>query len=72
MTVAVVDVRAVRMLVGDGLVAVKMAVRFDDRAQRGIVGVVVVLVVDVPVLVLEGLVGVAVGVPLAQQQDHAA
>ena len=62
---AVVQVGRVRVGVAERLVAVRVGVRLGDGA--GVV-VAVVLVVDVEVLVLDGLMHVEVGVPVADEQ----
>ena len=58
----VVDVLAVLMLVRDGVVLVNVTVR--ARGHRIVNVAVVAVVVGVDVLVLEGLVPVAMAVPL--------
>ena len=68
MPVPVVGVGDVRMVVRQRVVAVPVAVRLRRGA---VVWVVVMLVVNVGVLVLEGLVGVDVGVAGAREQDDA-
>ena len=67
----VVDVGKVRVLVGDGLVHVEVAVSYA-RLNGRVMGVLVVLVVDVPVVVDEALVGALVRMVLAQVEPHAA
>ena len=67
----VVDVGKVGVLVGDGLVHVEVTVPYA-RLDRRVMGMLVVLVVGVPVVVDEALVGVLVRVVLAQVEPHAA
>lgn len=67
MPVAMMGVGGVRMAVGDRLVAVEMPMA-RPGCDRRIVGMLVVLVVDMSVLVLQGLVGVHVIVMLGEMQ----
>ena len=65
MSMAVVDVRKVRVAVHHGLVRMRMRVRFARRIVRRM-RMAMMLVVDVPVAVSEQLVPVAVLVTLGQ------
>ena len=67
MVVPMMQVRIVRVLVAQGRVVVPVDVRFPRRIVRP-VDVLVMVVVDVPVLMLEGLVGVLVIVAFRQVQ----
>jgi hypothetical protein len=71
MHVPVVKVLAVLVVVGDGIMTVRMAVRADRHPVVAVV--VMAVVVAVHVLVLQRLVGVAVAVPFRDVQrdpDH--
>ena len=69
----VVNVGEVRVLMGDGLVEVEVEVAVPYTGLDGyVMGVLVVLVVHVPVVVDESLVGVLVSMVLAQVEPHAA
>lgn len=64
------DVRVVRMSVGERFMTVPMCVRFPRRIVR-LVRMLVVRVVYVKVFVLQRLVHVQVLMPLGQVQPHA-
>lgn len=68
--VSVMDVRVVRMSVGERFMTVPMCVRFPRRIVR-LVRMLVVRVVYVKVFVLQRLVHVQVLMPLGQVQPHA-
>ena len=69
----VVNVGEVHVLMGDGLVDVDVEVSVPYAwCDRGVMGVLVVLVVGVPVVVDERLVRVLVSMVLAQVEPHAA
>jgi len=66
----VVQVREVRVAVTEWLVRVEVAVRLPGWSS-GVVGVLVMLVVNVRVRMLERLVAVFVVVPLGEVKPHA-